>query len=148
MTVLSGLVGACITVALALLIGLYSTQNLPGLVGAASLFAIVIVAAVVGIVAGSAVGRRAGRHEPEMGRFLVLATTVAGGAAGCGLAFILTVAYLGSYTTWPQDRIDQVLEVLAYPVFGWLGLCLGGALGLFVGLLIAGLQRATAAIRQ
>lgn len=133
-----GLVGAGICAAVAFFLATAGTHNLPGSVAGLAQIGIVGCAAIVGFVAGSAVAKRAGRDRSHIGLFSALAGGVAGGTLGCVYALAITAAYLSNYATWPQDRMDQVFVLLAYPIFGAFGLCLGGAVGLIGGLLLGG----------
>lgn len=120
-----------------------STNNLPASVGFAP-YLMIGAAVLIGFVAGSAAGQRATRTTENIGAFAILSGAVAGGIVGCLQAVLITAAYLTSYTTWPQDRLDQVLVLLAYPVFGMLGLFLGAGAGFLLGLLLGGFLRLVA----
>jgi hypothetical protein len=123
------------------------TRNLPVSAGAISLASLLLVAALSGFLAGSAICRRATRNRYHLGLFAGMAGAVAGGVLGCTYAITLTVAYLMSYSTWPQDRFDQVLVLLAYPVFAALGLCVGCVVGLVLGVVLGGLVRVVSLAR-
>jgi len=120
-----------------------TTNNLPSAIGPAP-YLMVFTAVLVGFVAGSAAGRRAMRTSENLGTFAILSGAVAGGIVGCLQAILITAAYLTSYTTWPQDRLDQVLVLLSYPIFGLMGLFLGAGAGFFLGLLLGGFLRLVA----
>lgn len=122
-------------------------RNLPSSAGEFCLVILLVVSGVAGFLAGSAICRRAARDGAHMGLFSALAGGVAGGLVGCVFAFTVTAAYLSSYTSWPQDSLDQVLVLLSYPVFGALGFCFGGLAGLLLGLLLGGAIRLAAHAR-
>lgn len=125
----------------------YVTRNLPASTGRVSLGLLLVLAAGVGFLLGSVIGRRARRNRTDLALFSGVAGAVAGGVLGSGLAFTVTLAYLSSYTTWPDDRMDQILLLLSYPVFTAVGLCAGAMVGTLVGLLLGGVVRATIAAR-
>jgi hypothetical protein len=146
-TVLGGLVAAAATVSGTWALAGWGTRNLPATTGRISIVLLLSVAGVVGFLAGSVICRRATRNRDHLALFSGLAGGVAGGIVGCAFALTVTAAYLASYTTWPQDRMDQVLVLLSYPVFGSLGFCLGGLLGLILGLTFGGVLKLTTSTR-
>jgi hypothetical protein len=105
------------------------------------LILLLCLAALLGFLAGSAICRRAAHDRDRLGLFAGLAGGVAGGALGFAYAVTITAAYLSTYSTWPQDRLDQVLVLLSYPIFGALGSCIGGFVGWLFGLLFGGVLK-------
>jgi len=146
-TVLSGLVASVATMSGTWALAGWGTRNLPATAGRISIVLLLSLAGIVGFLAGSVICRRATRNRDHLALFSSLAGGVAGGIVGCAFALTVTAAYLASYTTWPQDRMDQVLVLLSYPAFGSLGFCLGGILGLMLGLTFGGVLKLTTSAR-
>ena len=65
--------------------------------------------------------------------FSALAGAVCGGVLGGALFAGMSVAYVRDYAAWPTGTIDLVLALLAFPILGALGLCLGAVAGFGVG---------------
>lgn len=118
-----------------------TTKNLPAGVGQGATLLLLVVAALAGFLAGSVIFRRARRTREHIALFSLLAGGVAGALIGCAHAVLLTATYLGSYSTWPSDRFDQVFVLLAYPAFGLLGLLIGAAFGSVAGIVIGSAAR-------
>lgn len=138
------LVGLCSVGSTWVVAGL-ATRNLPGATANIALVALLGLAALVGYLAGSAIFQRARRSREQLPIFAGLAGGVGGAVVGGAHALVLTAAYLGSYSTWPEDRLDQVLVLLSYPAFGLAGACVGAALGTFSGVVLAEFLRFTTA---
>jgi predicted PurR-regulated permease PerM len=138
---LGGLVVAAGTAAISWLLVRLATANLPRSTGQLAAAIVLTIAIVIGFLAGAAIVRRASRDRTRLALFGGLSGGIAGGVVGCAYALTLTAAYLSSYSTWPQDRADQVFVVLAYPVFGGLGFCLGACIGLALGVVAGGVAR-------
>jgi hypothetical protein len=136
MNLLGGIVGACACTGITWEMARLALHNLPASAARLSLVLLLLLAAVLGFLSGSAICRRAARTREHLSLFAGLAGGVAGGLLGCAYAMTVTAAYLASYTTWPQDRLDQILVLLSYPVFGALGACMGALLGWLLGLLL------------
>jgi hypothetical protein len=138
MNLLGGIVSACTCAGITWEMAQVALHNLPAGAGRISLVLLLILAAVMGFLSGSAICRRAARNRENLSLFAGLAGGVAGGLLGFAYAVTVTAAYLASYTTWPQDRLDQILVLLSYPAFGALGACIGALLGWLLGLLLGG----------
>jgi predicted PurR-regulated permease PerM len=148
MCVLGGILGASLTSFAAWALAGVGTHNLPAPKGFLSLIVVLVVAAAAGFLAGAAIVRRAGRTRDHLALFSCLAGGTCGGLVGCAYAVTLTAAYLSSYSTWPGDRLDQILVVLSYPAFGGVGFWMGALVGLFLGLVVGGMLKIVAPARQ
>lgn len=133
MALVGGAIGGGVTTAVVWLVGTLALHNLPGGAAAPSLVALLLVAAVSGFLTGAAVARRAARNRQHLTLFSGVAGAVCGAIVGCAGALTLTGAYLASYASWPNDPVDQILVLLAYPAFAGVGLWLGGLAGLLSG---------------
>lgn len=136
-------VGAYISYTLSVVAG----TNLPGGLRSTLAVALVCVALVAGFLSGGAIFRRAGREREHLVPFSALSGATGGALIGLSQALAMTVAYLATYSTWPSDRFDQVLLVLAYPVFAALGMSVGALFGLVVGAALGFVLRAVAPAR-
>lgn len=148
MWLVGGILGAFLTSGAAFLLARIGMQNLPGAKGALALAAVLVVAALGGFLAGSAIVLRARRRRDHLVPFSCLAGGVCGGLVGCAYAVTITAAYLSSYSSWPQDRLDQIFVLLSYPAFGALGFWMGALVGLLLGLLAGGTLRLVAPVRR
>jgi hypothetical protein len=147
-SIVGGVLGACVTVYGTWLAAGVATHNLPLSTARWTLVALLLVAGLTGFFSGSVIWRRASRTRENLALFSGLAGGIGGAVIGSGFAVALTSAYLTSYTTWPQDRVDQLLVLLSYPAFAGLGLFVGGFVGLLVGLVLGGLLRLGTALRR
>jgi hypothetical protein len=138
MTLLGGLLGGSASFLGTWAFTRLTTTNLPSNKAHLLTALLLIFAAIVGFLSGSAIFRRARKYRDDIGLFSGLAGGVAGALIGCAFAISITAAYLSSYSTWPQDPLDQIMVLLSYPVFGSLGFFLGGLLGLVLGFLCGG----------
>jgi hypothetical protein len=148
MWIIGGSVSAAATAGATWLVGGLGTKNLPGSTGQTAMIFLLTIAVLAGFLSGSAIFRRAGRTREHLALFSGVAGAVAGGTIGCAYAVTLTAAYLANYATWPQDRVDQILVLLSYPVFGALGLLVGAAGGMLLGGILGGFLRVAALARQ
>ncbi|MGI8826939.1 MAG: hypothetical protein ACR2JC_15105 [Chloroflexota bacterium] len=128
-----GLGGATASAYVSYVFSTAGTANLPEAVRVVTIAILVAVAAGAGFLAGAAIFRRARRERLRLVSFASLAAATAGGIIGLSQALALTIAYLANYSTWPSDRLDQVLLLLSYPVFGALGLSIGALVGMALG---------------
>ena len=133
MSILGGLVGAMLSAICAAALAQPTTSNLDPLPRAIVLAILLGVAALLGLITGSAVGRRSRVAGSSIRLFSALAGAVCGGLLGGATAFTLTAAYMREYATWPSATLDVVLALVALPVLGALGLCLGAITGFGVG---------------
>lgn len=105
------------------------------------------VALMVGFLAGASIFRRAMRERMHLVPFSALAVAMAGGLIGLSQALGLTIAYLSNYASWPEDRLDQVLVLLSYPVFGALGFVVGALVGVLIGTVLGAMLRVVSPAR-
>jgi hypothetical protein len=143
MWILGGMLSASLAAVLVWILGSAGTRNLPDTTAVPVLYSLVIIAVLSGFLAGAAILRRARREPRRVVLFSGLASGVAGGTIGCAFAVTTTASYLLNFATWPQDRLDQVLVVASYPVFGILGLFVGAIGGMLAGFLAGGALRVT-----
>jgi hypothetical protein len=143
MWILGGILSASLAAVLVWTLGSAGMRNLPDATAVPALYAMVIIAVISGFLAGAAILRRASREPRRVVLFSGLASGVAGGTIGCAFAVTMTASYLLNYATWPQDRLDQVLVVASYPVFGALGFFIGAFAGMLTGFLAGGALRVT-----
>lgn len=131
--VIGGLLGAILA-----LLAVWSplegmTGNLPGVLGVGIRVILLILAAVIGFLAGSAVARRARRDREHLGLFAFVTGGVAGGIMGAAIALGVTGAYLAVYGQAPAGISDDVLAALGVAAFGALGFFAGGIAGSVIG---------------
>lgn len=115
--------------------------SLPALTARGISALLAVLACLVGFLAGSAAYSRARRSREHLTLFSSVAFAVAGGVIGAACAVALTAAYLHAYGAWTGNPVDAVLTVLAYPIFGLLGLALGAIAGSVVGVVASGALR-------
>ena len=142
-----GLLGAMAGAYISYAIDGAGAAHLPTFARMVVVFVLLIVAVVAGFLAGAAIVRRATRNRLHIVPFSGLAAATAGGLIGLSQALALTIAYLANYASWPDDRLDQVLLVLSYPVFGALGLVIGALAGVIVGTVLGALLRVVSPAR-
>jgi hypothetical protein len=134
-SVFGGLIGAAIALACTAAILQPSTSNLPPFTRALVLCVLLGLSLVLGLMTGSAIGRRSRMPGSRIRMFSALASAVCGGVLGGALFVALCAAYMREYATWPSGTFDLILAALALPILGALGLCLGAATGFGVGAL-------------
>ncbi len=133
MSVLGGLVGAAIASIVMAIILVPATNNLTGVTREVALAALLVFSFLLGLITGSAVGRRARFAGGRVRLFSALAGAVCGGLLGAATFFGLTAAYVRDYAIWPSNVVDVVVAVVSLPVLAALGLCVGSAAGFAVG---------------
>ncbi|MDQ2743786.1 MAG: hypothetical protein M3Z66_16035 [Chloroflexota bacterium] len=99
------------------------------------------LAFLTGLMAGTAMLRRAGTSRVNLGLFSGMAGGFAGGLTGFAAAAGLTLAALLTYATWPSAWLDDAQMVLSVPVFGGVGFCAGGLAGSLLGLVLGGVLK-------
>jgi hypothetical protein len=147
MRIIGGLVIGLLAMVFARMISGLTMANLPAGTERISLVALLLVAAIVGFLAGSTIFRRAARSRDDLALFSGITGGVTGGILGFTYALTMTVSYLSAYSSWPEDRVDQVLVLLAYPIFSTFGLCAGALAGWILGLLFGGILKVSAIAR-
>jgi hypothetical protein len=148
MWIVGGVISAGLTASVTWFMGSMAVKNLPASTGQRALLFLLVVAALSGFLSGSAIFRRVGRTREHLALFSCMSGAVAGGTIGCAYAVTVTASYLANYSAWPPDRVDQVLVLLSYPVFGVLGLFLGAGGGMLLGLILGGFLRVATLARQ
>jgi hypothetical protein len=134
--VIGGLLGAVLAL-LAIwspLMGL--TANLPGTAGTGVRGVLIVLACLVGFLAGSAVARRGRRDREHLRLFSGVTGGVAGGIIGAAATLLVTGAYLIVYGHIPMDISDEVLAGLGLVAFTVVGFFLGAFVGSLVGALL------------
>lgn len=96
---------------------------------------------LTGLLAGTAMLRRAGASRVNLGLFSGMAGGFAGGLTGLAAAAGLTLAALLTYAAWPSAWLDDALMVLSVPVFGAVGFCAGGLAGSVLGFVFGGVLK-------
>ncbi len=96
---------------------------------------------LAGLMAGTAMLRRAGASRANLGLFSGMAGGFAGGLTGFAAAAGLTLAALLTNATWPSAWLDDALMVLSVPVFGGVGFCAGGLAGSLLGFVFGSILR-------
>lgn len=112
-----------------------------GPAGSAVGLAIGILAGVGAFLAGSSAYRRARRTHERLGLFTALAFGFCFAVVGGAFMVALTAIYVGTYSAGQSTAGDGLLTVLAYPILGLIGLCLGAVGGWLVGLVASGALR-------
>jgi hypothetical protein len=135
MSVLGGLIGAGIAFVCTAAILQPTTSNLSPLTRALMFSLLLGLALLLGLMTGSSVGRRSRISGSRIRLFSALAGSVCGGLLGGALFLGLLAAYVRDYTAWPSGPFDLVVAVLALPILGALGLCVGALTGFGVGAL-------------
>jgi hypothetical protein len=135
MSLLGGLIGAAIALVCTAAILQPTTSNLSPLTRAVMLLVLCGVALTLGLLTGSAVGRRSRTADGRIRLFSALAGAVCGGLIGGALFLGLSAAYVRDYAALPSGTVDLVVAILALPILGALGLCLGALTGFGVGAL-------------
>lgn len=130
----SGVIGAVGAVMITWPVTQLVAQNLPGAKGVVLTLLVLGVAIITGFLAGSSVGRRVRWDRAHLVPYAVVAGSVAGVLTGCVLALTTTGAYLTTYASWPSGRLDELLVLLAYPIFALSGMFLGALAGGLSGL--------------
>jgi hypothetical protein len=102
------------------------------------------LAALGAFLAGSSAYRRARRTHERLGVFTGLAFAFCFALVGGAFAAGLTATYLAGFSAGQATGADDVLTMVAYPVLGLTGLCLGAVCGWVVGLLASGALRVLA----
>lgn len=136
MYVIGGLLGAVLA-----LLAIWSpvmglTGNLPGTAGTGVRIAVIVLACVVGFLAGSAVTRRGRRDRDHLRLFSSVTGGVAGGIVGAAVVLLVSGAYLIAYGHIPLDVTDEALAVLGLVSFTILGFFAGAFVGSVVGALL------------
>lgn len=135
MSVFGGLMGAGLAFACTAAILQPATSNLSSLTRTAVLLSVLGLALILGMMTGSAVARRARTSGSRIRLFSALAGSVCGGLLGGALFLGLSAAYVRDYGAWPSGTLDLLLAIVALPILGALGLCLGALAGFGVGAL-------------
>lgn len=135
MSVLGGLVGAVIAFACMAAVAQPASSNLSPFSRAIVLGVLLGLALLLGLMSGSAVGRRSRIVGGRIRLFAALAGAVCGGLLGGALFLTISTAYVRDYATWPAGTFDLVLAIVSLPILGALGLCLGAVTGFGVGAL-------------
>lgn len=135
MSVFGGLIGAGIAFVCTAAILQPTTVNLSPPMRALVLVLLLGLALLLGLMTGSAVGRRSRNSGSRIRLFSALAGSVCGGLLGGAVFLVLSAAYVRDYAAWPSGSFDLVVAVLALPILGALGLCLGALTGFGVGAL-------------
>lgn len=135
MSLFGGLVGAAMAFVCMAAVLQPATSNLSSVTRAVVLLVLLGLALILGLLTGSVVARRSRLPGSSIRLFSALAGSVCGGFLGGALILGLSTAYLRDYAVWPSDSVDLVMTILAIPVLGALGLCLGAATGFGVGAL-------------
>jgi hypothetical protein len=128
-----GLIGATIALACTAAILQPTTSNLSAITRALVLCGLLGLSLVLGLMTGSAIGRRSRVQASRIRMFSALASAVCGAILGGALFVGLCAAYLRDYGSWPSSTFDMILAALALPALGTLGLCLGAATGFGIG---------------
>jgi hypothetical protein len=100
-----------------------------------------VLAALAAFLAGSSAYRRARRTHERLGLFTAVAFAFCFALVGAAFAAGLTASYLSGFSAGQATGADDALTVVAYPVLGLTGLCLGAVCGWLVGLLASGALR-------
>jgi hypothetical protein len=135
MSIFGGLIGAAIAFVCTAAILQPTTSNLSPVTRAVVLLLLCGVALILGLMTGSAVGRRSRSAAGRVRLFSALAGAVCGGLLGGTLFLGLSAAYVRDYAVWPSGSFDLVVAILALPILAALGLCLGSLTGFGVGAL-------------
>ncbi|HEY8684839.1 MAG TPA: hypothetical protein VIO57_04460 [Chloroflexota bacterium] len=135
MSVFGGLIGALVAFACTAAILQPATSNLSPLTRALVTSILLGLSLLLGLMTGSAVGRRSRVPDSRIRMFSALAAAVCGGILGGALFAGLSAAYVRDYAPWPSGTFDLILAILAFPILGALGLCLGAITGFGVGAL-------------
>jgi hypothetical protein len=133
MSLVGGLFGSFFTLVCTAAVLQPATSNLTPGTRAVILVALLGLALALGLITGSAVGRRSRTPFGSLRLFAAMAGAVCGGLLGGALFLGLTLAYVGDYGAWPSGTLDQIFTVVALPALGALGLCLGGLAGFGLG---------------
>lgn len=133
MSVFGGLIGAVVAFACTAAILQPATSNLSPFTRALVLCVLLGLSLTLGLMTGSAVGRRSRIADSRIRMFSALAAAVCGGILGGALFVGLSAAYVRDYAAWPTGAFDLALAILAFPLLGALGLCLGAIAGFGVG---------------
>ncbi len=147
-TFIGSFIGGAVAALAAWLVVRFATANLPANDGLIVSGLLIAAAAMIGMLVGASVMRRAWRGERRVCVFSTLAagvgigTIVALGVAG------LTASYLVAYGQWPADSLGRVFYVLAIPSFALLGWFIGAAVGAAAGFVTGTLLQGLAALRR
>jgi hypothetical protein len=142
-SILFGLVAAAVSSVVTSQIANAAFAN-AGSSGRAITLLLAVLAGAGGLLAGSAAFRRARRTHQSLALFSALAFAFSFGLVGVAFMVALTYGYTSAYGSTAGSGADAVTTLLAYPVFGALGGCLGSLAGWAVGLVASGALRVVA----
>lgn len=142
MAFLGGLLGAAVISVPTWLLAGTLTSNLPAPDPPLIALGLALANACIGFLIGAAIVRRATDRAPHLLMFSALAAAIGGGLAGALTSLTITAAYMTAFAQWPVDILNQILVVLAFPVFAALGWFAGASFGFLGGLVGGTLLRA------
>ncbi|HEX6506718.1 MAG TPA: hypothetical protein VF221_03710 [Chloroflexota bacterium] len=133
MSLVGGLFGSFVTLVVTAAVVQPATTNLSPLTRAVVLVCLLGLALVLGLMAGSTVGRRSRTERTHLRLFSAFAGAVCGGLLGGAILLGLTAAYLRDYAVWPSGTVETVLTIAGVPILGALGFFIGALAGFGVG---------------
>jgi hypothetical protein len=132
-SVFGGIIGAVIAFVCTAALVQPASANLSPITRTLLLCVLLGLSLLLGLMTGSAVGRRSRVPGSRIRLFSALAASVCGGILGGALFVGVSAAYVRDYAAWPTGSFDLLLAILALPILGALGLCLGAMAGFAVG---------------
>jgi hypothetical protein len=128
----SGLLGGVVAALIMWRLAAYGTAGLPASERSLVELALIAIAAILGLFAGTVIGHR--RGAPRQVLFGATASALAGALCGAAYAIVIGAAYVHTFGGAPNGPMDALLLALAFPIFGLLGAFVGAAVGAIFGM--------------
>ncbi|GAC1472274.1 MAG: hypothetical protein PVSMB7_24760 [Chloroflexota bacterium] len=141
MRLFTGIFFAACSGILALVVANVLTAGLPDIDRQVVPTALMAAVALLGFAIGATIAARAEHDPTRLPTFAAITAGVGGGIAAAIVCEALLGLYVASYGSWPGEMLDDILLVLAFPVFGALTFFLGAGVCALAGFLAGGVLR-------